>query len=55
MKRCRSEKSICYRLQRPVADDYYDKAPFKFEGTLNKLHFKYLEAERAAIPVMPDD
>jgi len=29
----------------PVADDYFDKAPFKFEGTLNKLHFKHLEAE----------
>jgi len=29
----------------PVANDYFDKAPFKFEGTLKKLHFKYLEAE----------
>ena len=29
----------------PVADDYFDKAPFKFEGALKKLHFKYLEAE----------
>jgi len=27
----------------PVANDYYDKAPFKFEGTLKKLHFAYLE------------
>jgi arylsulfatase len=26
----------------PVADDYFDKAPFKFEGTLKKLYFKYL-------------
>ncbi|WP_439102971.1 arylsulfatase [Congregibacter sp.] len=26
----------------PVADDYFDKAPFKFEGTLKRLHFKYL-------------
>jgi arylsulfatase len=26
----------------PVADDYYDKAPFEFEGTLKKLHFKNL-------------
>ena len=31
----------------PVANDYFDKAPFKFEGTLTKLHFKYLEAESA--------
>jgi len=26
----------------PVADDYFDKAPFEFEGTLKQLHFKYL-------------
>ena len=32
-------------LGSPVADDYLDAAPFKFEGTLKKLHFKYLEAE----------
>jgi arylsulfatase len=32
-------------LNSPVADDYFDKAPFKFEGTLKKLHFKYLEAK----------
>ena len=29
----------------PVADAYFDKAPFKFEGSLKKLHFTYLEAE----------
>jgi arylsulfatase len=29
----------------PVADDYFDRAPFKFEGTLKKLHFRYLETE----------
>jgi hypothetical protein len=39
----------------PVAAAYYDKAPLKFEGTLNRLHFAYLDAERAAIPVIPDD
>jgi arylsulfatase len=26
----------------PVADDYFDQAPFEFEGTLKRLHFKYL-------------
>jgi len=26
----------------PVADDYFDKAPFAFEGTLKKLHFTNL-------------
>ena len=29
----------------PVANDYFDKAPFKFEGSLKKLHFKYPEKE----------
>jgi arylsulfatase len=29
----------------PVANDYFDKAPFKFEGTLKKLYFKYLPVE----------
>ena len=29
----------------PVADDHVDKAPFEFEGTLNKLHFKNLPAK----------
>ena len=29
----------------PVADDYYDKAPFAFEGTLKQLHFENLAAE----------
>ncbi|WP_439102972.1 sulfatase-like hydrolase/transferase, partial [Congregibacter sp.] len=26
----------------PVADDYFDRAPFEFEGTLKQLYFKYL-------------
>jgi hypothetical protein len=39
----------------PVADDYYDKAPFKFEGTLKRLHFQNLPAEEGAVPVVPDD
>ena len=30
-------------LNSPVANDYFDKAPFKFEGTLKRLHFKYLK------------
>ncbi|MGB5986316.1 MAG: arylsulfatase [Desulfobacterales bacterium] len=29
----------------PVADDYFDKAPFAFEGTLKRLHFKYLKQQ----------
>jgi arylsulfatase len=39
----------------PVADDYFEKAPFKFEGTLNRLHFKNLQAERPAFKRSPDD
>jgi arylsulfatase len=31
----------------PVADDYFDKAPFAFEGTLKRLHFANLEIQEA--------
>jgi len=27
----------------PVANDYFDKAPFVFEGTLKRLHFEKLK------------
>ncbi len=30
-------------LNSPVTDDYFDKAPFEFEGTIKKLFFKYFE------------
>ena len=40
-------------LNSPVADDYFDKAPFKFEGTLKRLHFKYLETEVAQPRLAP--
>lgn len=30
-------------LNSPVANDYFDKAPFEFEGTLKRLHFKNLD------------
>jgi len=30
----------------PVADDYFDEAPFAFGGTLKRLHFKNLETTR---------
>jgi hypothetical protein len=38
----------------PVADAYFEQAPFAFEGTLARLHFEN-SAPRAAIPVVPDD
>jgi len=39
----------------PVADDYFEKAPFSFEGTLRRLHFKNLQEERPAFKRSPDD
>lgn len=30
----------------PVSDAYFEKAPFKFEGTLKRLYFKNLEPEQ---------
>jgi len=39
----------------PVANDYFDKAPFKFEGSLKRLYFKNLGTERAAFMGVPDD
>jgi arylsulfatase len=38
----------------PVADAYFDRAPFEFEGRLARLHFEYL-GQQAAIPVVADD
>jgi arylsulfatase len=29
-------------LNSPVANDYFDKAPFKFKGSLKRLYFKNL-------------
>jgi arylsulfatase len=39
----------------PVADDYFDKAPFEFEGKLKRLYFKNLQEERPAFKRSPDD
>jgi len=39
----------------PVADAYFDKAPFAFQGTLKRLHFENLQAERPAFTRSPDD
>ena len=27
----------------PVALDYYDRAPFRFNGKIEKIHIRYLE------------
>jgi arylsulfatase len=39
----------------PVADDYFDKAPFAFEGELKQLYFKNLQEERPAFKRSLDD
>jgi len=39
----------------PVANDYFERAPFKFEGTLKRLHFENLQTERPAFNRFPDD
>jgi hypothetical protein len=39
----------------PVADAYFNKAPFEFEGTLKKLYFKNLPVEQPAFVGPPDD
>ncbi len=42
-------------LNSPVADDYFDKVPFKFEGTLKKLHFVNLGQGVPAHATTPDN
>lgn len=39
----------------PVAEAYFDEAPFPFEGKLVRLHFENLIDERPAFKRSPDD
>lgn len=39
----------------PVADACFDRAPFEFEGTLKRLHFRNLPAGEPELPGLPDD
>jgi arylsulfatase len=39
----------------PVANDYFERAPFKFEGKLKKLYFKNLPAGDPGFLPSPDD
>ena len=39
----------------PVADEYFEKAPFAFEGKLKRLYFKNLQDERPAFRRSPED
>jgi len=38
----------------PVANDYFEKAPFKFNGTLKRLHFRNLQTQKR-FAGSPDD
>ena len=42
-------------LGSPVALDYHEKAPFKFNGRIEKIHIRYLGQEEPAIPIVVDD
>jgi arylsulfatase len=39
----------------PVADDYFDQAPFAFNGTIERLHFRNLVDRKQETAVVPDD
>ena len=40
-------------LGSPVSLDYYDKAPFKFNGTIEKVHVGYKAIAKARVKDMP--
>jgi len=42
-------------LGSPVALDYHDRAPFKFNGTINRIRIAYTGKEEPEFPVAPDD
>jgi arylsulfatase len=36
-------------LGSPVSLDYYDKAPFKFNGTIERVHMEYMPIAKASV------
>ncbi len=42
-------------LGSPVALDYFDRAPFEFNGTIEKIHISYMDAKEPAFKRSPDD
>jgi arylsulfatase len=42
-------------LGSPVALDYYDRAPFKFNGKIDRLHIRYTDKQGANLARSPDD
>jgi arylsulfatase len=39
----------------PVANDYFDRAPFVFNGEIKRIHFENLVPEELEVQVVPDD
>ncbi len=39
----------------PVADGYFEQAPFAFDGTIERLHFKNLSDRKQETTGVPDD
>ena len=42
-------------LGSPVALDYYDRAPFRFNGKIEKIHIRYTDAKAPNFSRSPDD
>jgi arylsulfatase len=42
-------------LGSPVALDYYDRAPFRFNGKIKKIHISYTDAKEPDFKESPDD
>ncbi len=42
-------------LGSPVALDYYDRSPFKFNGKIEKIHIRYTDAKEPSFPQSPED
>ena len=42
-------------LGSPVALDYFDRAPFEFNGEIEKIHISYTATKEPNISRAPDD
>lgn len=42
-------------LGSPGALDYHDRAPFAFNGEIEKIHIKFTYTKEPEIPVLPED
>ena len=42
-------------LGSPVSLDYHERAPFAFDGTIEKIHIQYLGQEEPAFSEVVDD